>query len=261
MAGDETGFNKAELTILAFLADEKGHALWEMRDTLKLDKSQLSRSLKGLRNRGLISREDRDLDRPGKRGPHTEFPYYIKKDRLLTIVKTFLYQIKLYQRESMAAHQTRELLKENDTLMPSLEKKLVLKKLNYLAEADTIIDLFEIPLYRDCLSEIYNINCISYEGIRSILHGGIGLLPDGGQEIRGPEDFFRKHISNIEQSKKIEAERRKLEADLVAINEIKKRWAEGERTHLSRDLGYSVDAVVAQLNQMLAIREISTEQP
>jgi DNA-binding MarR family transcriptional regulator len=71
----KTGFNKNELRVFAFLADEKGHGSWEMRKKLGIDKGHLSNVLKELESNGLIYRDERPLARPpGKRGPKIEYP-------------------------------------------------------------------------------------------------------------------------------------------------------------------------------------------
>lgn len=261
MVSDEIGFNDAELRVLALLGDEKGHAQWEICSELKIDKAYASKTLKGLKNRGLIFREDRDLDRPGRRGPHTEYPYYIQKDQLQLIVDTFLYQIRRYLRESKVAHSKRKMLKANCTLTPSSEKRLVSKKLWYIAKANTLMHIFEIPLYRDCTSKTYGIDCISCEGIHGVLYSEVGLLRDAEQKVRSPEDFYREYLSKIEHAKKIEAERRKLEADPVAMQKIKELWAKDEIAGVLKSLGYSQDVIIAQINQMLNLRELSPQNP
>ena len=255
MAIEDFGFNQAELKVFALLGDEKGHAQWEICDILKLDKAYASKTLKGLKNSGLIFNEERSLIRPGKRGPQIEYPYYIQKDRLRSIVDTFLYQIQRYLRESMAAHREREILKVNGALTSSSEKGLTSEKILYFAKADILMNIFEIPLYRDCASKSYGIECISCEGVRGILYSEVGLIVDAEQAVRSPEDLYRGYLSKIEHAKKIEDERRKLEADPVAIDAIKKH-ALGRSPDPLRSLGYSGEAIAAQINQMRAIGEI-----
>lgn len=259
MANDDVGFNKAELKVLALLADEKGHAQWEMRDKLKLDKAYLSKTLKGLESQGLIFKNERSLVRPRKRGPQIEYPYYIQKNQLSNITKMILYQIRNYMGRSKDAHNELKMLKTKGVLSPALEEKLVREKLYYSAEAHEIRNILEIPLYRDCASKIFHLDCISYEGICGILDSEFGLITlHSEQKIMNPEDYFQKHLSNIEYAKKIEAERKKLEADPIAMQKIKEIWVEGDRTTLSQALiGYSQDAVLAQINQMLTCKELS----
>jgi DNA-binding MarR family transcriptional regulator len=84
----EDGFNETELKVFAFLADDKGHALWQMCNEMNIDEGRLSKILKGLNSKGLIYKKERSLDRPaGERGPKIEYPWYIQKDRLSDITE------------------------------------------------------------------------------------------------------------------------------------------------------------------------------
>lgn len=259
MANDEIGFNDAELRVLAFLGDEKGHAQWEICDKLTLDKGYLSKILKGLKNKGLISNVERSLIRPGKRGPQIEYPYYVQKDQLPFITKTILYKIRHYLSECKSVVSERELLRAEGTLPSALEKELSSRVLLHWGAAERTIMVFRDPLYRDCLSKIYNMDYVSYEGARALIYGEFGIVwcsSDASDKI-SPEDAFRKLLSNVEHEKKIETERRKLEANPIALQKIKELWDKGERTGISKSLDYPQDAVIAQINQMLACKEIS----
>ena len=241
------------------MGDEKGHAQWEICDKLKINKAYASKTLKGLKNRGLILNEERSLIRPGKRGPQTEYPYYVQKDQLPFITKTILYKIRRYLSECKSVGSERELLRAEGTLTPTLEEELSSRALLRLGAAERTIMVFRDPLYRDCLSKIYNMDYISYDAARNLIYSEFGIVWCSSAESDkiSPEDAFRKLLSNIEHEKEIESERRKLEADPIALQKIKELWDKGARTGTDYSQFKSFDAVIAQINQMLACKEIS----
>lgn len=259
MTIEDFGFNQAELRVLAFLGDEKGHAQWEICDKLKLDKAYASKTLKGLKNKGLIFSKERPLIRPGKRGPQIEYPYYIQKEQLPFITKTILQKIKHYLSMLQSTSSERELLRSAGTLTPTLESELSSKILHYWGAAETIIMVFRDTLYRDCLSEIYNMDHITYDAARDLIYSQSGIIwlrgdkPDKMSQL----DAFQTLVSNIEHEKEVEAERRTLESDPIAIQKIKEMWDKGARTNIFKALNYSQDATIAQINQMLGCNEIS----
>jgi len=265
MANEDIGFNQAELRILALLGDEKGHAQWEICDKLKIDKAYASKTLKGLKNRGLIFSEERSLIRPGKRGPQIEYPYYIQKDQLPIITKTILQKIKHYLSMLQSTHSERELLRAEGTLTPTLESELSSRKFHYWGMADIIITIFRDTLYRDCLSKIYNMDQITYDAARDIIYSQSGIiwLHEKGAiytvtpDKKSPVEAFQTLVSNIEYAKEVEAERRTLENDPITLQKIKELWNRGAITNIHKDLGYSQDATIAQINQMLDCGEIS----
>ncbi len=265
MAIDDIGFNQAELRILALLGDEKGHAQWEICDKLKIDKAYASKTLKGLKNRGLIFSEERSLIRPRKeRGPHTEHPYYIQKDQLPIITKTILIKIKRYLSMYQSTRSERELLRVEGTLTPTLESELSSRALSCMGAADIIMMIFRDTLYRDCLSKIHNMDHITYDAARDLIYSDSGIiwLHEKGAiytvtpDKKSPVEAFQTLVSNIEYAKEVEAERRSLETDPIALQKIKDLWNKG-RTNIYKDLGYSQDTTIAQINQMLDCGEIS----
>lgn len=265
MAIEDIGFNQAELRILALLGDEKGHAQWEICDKLKIDKAYTSKTLKGLKNRGLIFSEERSLIRPRKeRGPHTEYPYYIQKDQLPIITKTILQKIKHYLSKYQSTASERELLRAEGTLTPTPEGELP-RSLVYWGAAEAIMGIFRDTLYRDCLSEIYKIDHITYDAACDLIYSESGIIwtthriwTDRGEPPKMSRvEAFQTLVSNIEHEKEVEAERRTLECDPVAIQTIKEMWNKGEITNIYKYLGYSHDATIAHINQMLDCGEIS----
>lgn len=260
MANDEIGFNDAELRVLAFLGDEKGHAQWEICDKLELDKGYLSKILKGLKNKGLILNGERPLvRRKGTRGPQIEYPYYIQKDQLRFITTTILHMIRRYLSECKSARSERELLRAKDALTPARAEELSSHALLLWGAAERTMMVFRDSLYRDCLSKIYNMNYITYNGARSLIYSEFGMVwySDAKTDNISPVDAFQKLLSDVEHEREVEAERRKIEVDPIAMQKIKELWAKGERTNLLRAFDHSPDAVIAQINQMLACKEIS----
>jgi hypothetical protein len=256
----DVGFNEAELKVLAFLSDGIGHALWEMCDKLGLDKDYLSKTIKELKNKGLIFNKERSLVRPGKRGPQIEYPYYIQTGQLPNITTIILSQIRYYKGKAKDADREREMLEAFGDLTPELNDNLIQDLLNNECEADVILDMFQIPLYRDCAAKIFNINCISYEGICDLIDSEFGLIGlDAEQEVGNPEDLFKMHLLKIKNAKAIESERKKLEDDTIAIKKLKERWADGERNvnRLSEATGYPSDVLCSKINQMFYCKEIS----
>lgn len=259
MANGDFGFNQAELKVLAFLGDERGHAQWEICDKLKIDKAYASKTLKGLKNKGLIFSEERSLIRPGKRGPQIEYPYYIQKEQLPFITKTILQKIKQYLGMYQSTSSERELLRAEGALTPTLESELSSRALGYVGASDAIIWIFRDTLYRDCLSRIYNMDHITYDAAHDLIYSQSGIIwlhgdkPDKMSQV----DAFQTLVSNIEHEKEVEAERRTLECDPVAIQTMKEMWNKGERTNIYKALDYSQDAIIAQINQMLGCNEIS----
>jgi predicted transcriptional regulator len=101
----KAGFSKDELNVFVFLADEKGHGLWEMSEKLGIDKSHLSNVLKKLKTDGLIYRDERPLTRPPReRGPKTEYPCYIRKNDFSQIGQYLRDQVN-FDRKSLEAAQ------------------------------------------------------------------------------------------------------------------------------------------------------------
>jgi hypothetical protein len=268
----DVGFNEVELKILSLLADGKGHALWKMQDELKVDKGLLSRTLKGLKTKGLIYNEERPLARsPGERGPQIEYPWYIQKDKLNNIARIVLSRIKQYMAKSVAASQERRLLKAEGRLTHSLKNRLTSDFLHYHAEADMMMSFFENPLYRSEAAKCYHIDCISYEGLEDLIYREFGILTlintSKSDEIKNreirknltPRYSLEKHIERYDQGRKIESERIKLEANKDTILKIKELWNEGSRNsiEIAEKIAQPADVVSAQIEKMLSCREIA----
>jgi predicted transcriptional regulator len=266
----EAGFNESELKVFSFLADDEGHALWKMHKELGIDEGYLAKILKGLKAKGLIYKKERSLVRPGKRGPQTEYPWHIHKDKLSNITEKVLFQIRHYMAKGIAASNEIDILKVNGVLTPSLKDKLTSELLFYWGKADETMELFKIPLYRDSAAEILHLDCISYEGICGLMYNQFGILPftlrssvdeakhREEQKIMTPQYFFEKYKSNLENAITNESGRRTLEANTVAIQKIKELWNKGCRNgrEIAGAIGQPSDVVNAEIEKMLDCREI-----
>jgi hypothetical protein len=268
----DVGFNELELKILSFLADGKGHALWKMRDELKVDEGLLSRTLKKLKTKELIYKEKRPLARPnGERGPKIEYPWYIQEKNLNNIAKIVLSQINQYMAKGMAASHELNSLKAEGRLTPPLKHKLTRDILCYCGEADITMEFFKNPLYRSEAAKCCHVDCISYEGLNDLIHSRFGLLSTTirskseeaeYEEIRKswtPRYPLEQHLARYEQGITDEAERIKLEANKDAILKIKELWNEGNRNciEIAEKIVQPANAVCDQIDKMLYCREIA----
>ena len=160
---------------------------------------------------------------------------------------------------SQSTFSKRELLRAEGTLTPTLERELSSRALHYYGAAEIIMGIFKDTLYRDCLSEIYNMDHITYDAAHDLIcsESGIIWLHGGKPDKMCPVAAFQTLVSNIEHEKDVEAERRMLETDPIAFQKIKELWDKGARTDIYKALDYSQDATIAQINQMLDRDEIS----
>lgn len=266
----KVGFNESELKVFSFLADDEGHALWKMHKELGIDEGYLDKILKGLKSKGLIYKKERSLVRPGKRGPQTEYPWHIHKDKLSDITKTVLSQIWYYMAKGIAADHEKYILKVNGGLTPSLEKKLTSELLFYWYNVYETMELFKIPLYRDSAAEFFRLDYISYKGICDIIYNEFGNLPftfrssveakhREEQKLITPQHIFETYKSNLENAITNESRRRTLEANIVAIQKIKELWNKGGRNgrEIAGAIGQPSDVVNAEIEKMLKCREIA----
>ena len=168
------GFNEDELRILALLADDKGHGLWEMSDKLEIDKGYLSKILRRMKIDGLIDKKERPLYRPPKEpGPHTEYPWYIQKDELPLIARKIHSQIVLNLCKSNFAFEEYE--SAQGSLKPFSAEELIWDQLDYFGKAEEVMELLDIPLFRDEVAKIYRRKGTSSRELRDLLLLEIGL--------------------------------------------------------------------------------------
>lgn len=84
---------ETQFKVLMILFDDKGHAGWQLAETLGMEESNLNPLLKKLEKKNFIFQgPPRKPNRPKKSkkrdGDYKEFPYYIKKD--LNILGSFI---------------------------------------------------------------------------------------------------------------------------------------------------------------------------
>lgn len=68
--------NKAEIEIILKLSDDKGHPEWELAESLKQEKSNISATLKDLKEYNIVYNETRQVENTKR----NEYPCFIIKD-------------------------------------------------------------------------------------------------------------------------------------------------------------------------------------
>jgi hypothetical protein len=244
---------------LCISADGKPHFQKDVIAALNIDQSEFGKNVyQPLKDCGVWQDDEKSKTcfKTRKRG-RPACPVIISRDKIPDIVRTALSQIRVSMRKSDNAHVRLESLEIEECSTRSLREKLEIEQLDYYGKSEDTMELFRCPLFRDQAAKEYNLDCITYEGLRALIDFEFGIQEFEDSETVNPIYFSEKFGAKLKLAEKTEIERRKLEADPITMKKIKEGWAKGYRCFSPSLWGYSQDALIAQIEQMLALQEIS----
>ena len=251
---------RSRIRTLCILADGEPHFAENLADDVNMKLPNFIADVLNplISNRFCAYGEPIKTHKPGR----PPCPIVIPIDELPNIAETVISKIKLRIAKGKSELEKYENARVNGTLTPSLDEKLIEDALLHFDEAERLMCLFKIPLFREGAAKILHENDISYKGLRGLLSIRSGFLPDQPKsEITTPEGFFKEASEQLDYYRVHEIERKKLETDVGAIEKIKELWNKGCRhvNVFAEATGYSLGVVDAMIDQMLACDEISSQ--
>jgi hypothetical protein len=157
---------------LCILADGKQHFAEDLAHALNMKLSNFNADvLKALESASFCCYDTTPIETHKRGRPRR--PIVLKKDELPFIAQNIHSQIMLNLARSNCAFEEYESAKGN--LSPLRDEKLTEDRLNYTDKAEEIMDVLDIPLFRDEVAKIYKKEGISGQELRDLIYLEIGV--------------------------------------------------------------------------------------